>query len=104
MPEASGSFDLGGGLGGVFVDNDGYTSLAMLCQEWSDGDDDNNDDDDDDDTAYAQTNADVADKLVRRSPAAQTAFLRELERPSAAEDPELAPTEVAAEEGPADSD
>ena len=49
MPEIGiNSFEIGGGLVCGLFEDDGYTSLAMLCQECSDGDDDNNDNDDDD--------------------------------------------------------
>ena len=106
MRSRLGSLEIGGGLGCGLFEDDGYTSLAMLCQECSDGDDDNNDNDDDDDGAADDTPgyADFANTFVRLSPAEQTAFLQHLERSAADGDPDLAPTEVAAEEGSADSD
>ena len=106
MPEIGiGSLEIGGGLGCGLFEDDGYTSLAMLCQECSDGDDDNNDndDDDDDDADDSPGYADFANQFVRLSSAEQTAFLHHLEMPAVDGDPDLDPTEVAAEEGSADS-
>ena len=107
LPEIGiGSLEIGGGLGCGLFEDDGYTSLAMLCPECSDGDDDNNDNDDDDDGAADDTPgyADFANKFVRLSPAEQTAFLQHLERGAADGDPDIAATKAAAEEGSADSD
>ena len=72
------------------VEEDGYTSLAMLCPEWPDGGADDNDNDDDESYAdsaniHAPSYAELADRFVRMTAAEQGAFSWQLDESSCAD-------------------